>query len=282
MSDKYSLLIMRDSTQKVRRLRISTQKVKILLISCLCTLLLTIIGVVFSFQSIKKYAALNSEISDLRAELVDANLKLESLQNVEVILKNSEEASRAQNPMDTGPSDNLESEKPAQSTNDLDNLNSQAVVATVFPNAVNATPAADSASTNSTTPENDTTANTTDANSDFAVAEALDSPAKVSNVDIRARSPKTVRLAFDLNNTTPGVTLAGAVRLALVTKDNRIIEVVVPKTDMIFQINYYKKMITAFPLPDGISLADVKSLRLKVSANGKDLQTETYPFPKEN
>lgn len=276
MSDKYSLIIMRDSSQKVRRLRISSQVIKFGLIFGLLLILLIVGGAIFSFHSIDKFISLNNENSELRTSLDEAQMQLERLQNVETFLKDSEQAALYQTPMDTGsPGNNASSNQTAE-------INTQEVVATVFPNAVNAT------SGNSTeTPE---AGEKTEAAAPSAPsapppsenAPAKASPAKISNVEIKARSPKSVRLAFDLNNENSSVTLAGNVQLSLMTKDNEIHDIAVPRHDMLFQIKFYKRMNTAFPLPEGVSLKDIKSLLLKISANGKDLQTETIPFPERN
>ncbi len=276
MSDKYSLIIMRDSSQKVRRLRISSQVIKFGLIFGLLLILLIVGGAIFSFHSISKFISLNNENSELRTSLDEAQMQLERLQNVETFLKDSEQAALYQTPMDTGSPDNK------ASSNQTAEINTQEVVATVFPNAVNAT------SGNSTeTPEagEKTEAAAPPAPSAPPPSEnapAKASPAKISNVEIKARSPKSVRLAFDLNNENSSVTLAGNVQLSLMTKDNEIHDIAVPRHDMLFQIKFYKRMNTAFPLPEGVSLKDIKSLLLKISANGKDLQTETIPFPERN
>ena len=276
MSDKYSLIIMRDSSQKVRRLRISSQVIKFGLIFGLLLVILIVGGAIFSFHSIGKFISLNNENSELRTSLDEAQMQLERLQNVETFLKDSEQAALYQTPMDTGSPDNK------ASSNQTAEINTQEVVATVFPNAVNAT------SGNSTeTPE---AGEKTEAAAPSAPsapppsenAPAKASPAKISNVEIKARSPKSVRLAFDLNNENSSVTLAGNVQLSLMTKDNEIHDIAVPRHDMLFQIKFYKRMNTAFPLPEGVSLKDIKSLLLKISANGKDLQTETIPFPERN
>ena len=276
MSDKYSLIIMRDSSQKVRRLRISSQVIKFGLVFGLLLVILIVGGAIFSFHSIGKFISLNNENSELRTSLDEAQMQLERLQNVETFLKDSEQAALYQTPMDTGsPGNNASSNQTAE-------INTQEVVATVFPNAVNAT------SDNSTeTPE---AGEKTEAAAPSAPsapppsenAPAKASPAKISNVEIKARSPKSVRLAFDLNNENSSITLAGNVQLSLMTKDNEIHDIAVPRHDMLFQIKFYKRMNTAFPLPEGVSLKDIKSLLLKISANGKDLQTETIPFPERN
>ena len=276
MSDKYSLIIMRDSSQKVRRLRISSQVIKFGLIFGLLLILLIVGGAIFSFHSIDKFISLNNENSELRTSLDEAQMQLERLQNVETFLKDSEQAALYQTPMDTGSPDNK------VSSNQTAEINTQEVVATVFPNAVNAT------SGNSTeTPEAGEKAEAAAPPAPSAPppsenAPAKASPAKISNVEIKARSPKSVRLAFDLNNENSSVTLAGNVQLSLMTKDNEIHDIAVPRHDMLFQIKFYKRMNTAFPLPEGVSLKDIKSLLLKISANGKDLQTETIPFPERN
>ena len=190
---------------------------------------------------------------------------------METFLKDSEQAALYQTPMDTSSPGN------EVSTNQTAEINTQEVVATVFPDAVNATPGN---STEILETEEEAPAKAITSAPENAPTKA--SPAKISNVEIKARSPKSVRLTFDLNNENSDVTLAGVVQLSLVTKEDEIHEIVVPRHDMLFQINYYKRMNTAFPLPEGVSLADIKSILLKISANGKELQTENIPFPGVN
>ena len=277
MSDKYSLLIMRDSSEKVRRMRLSVQLIKVLLISFAVLIIVVAGGIAFSIYSIGQYASLTSENSELRANLADANIQLERLQSYEALLKNSEEEARLQMPIDK------EAGTPDPSRNQTaEEVNTQEVVASIFPDSVNAT-VEQTTGIGADASDGDIayTTNSTEAAS-ASTASSSDSPAKVSNIEIRARSPKSIRLAFDLNNENQGVTLSGNVDLALVTKQNEVLDVTVPRQDMFFQINYYKRMSTAFPLPEGITLADIKSLRLTVKANGKTLQTETYPFPPQD
>lgn len=288
MSDKYSLIIMRDSSQKVRRLRISSQVINFGLAFGLLLIILIVGGTIFSFHSISKFISLNNENSQLRTSLDEAQMQLERLQNVETFLKDSEQAALYQTPMDTGsPGNNA-------SSNQTTEINTQEVVATVFPNAVNATsgnstetPEAGgkteaAAPSAPSTPSVPSAPSTPSAPPPSENAPAKASPAKISKVEIKARSPKSVRLAFDLNNESSNVTLAGNIQLSLMTKDNEIHDIAVPRHDMLFQIKFYKRMNTAFPLPEGVSLKDIKSILLKISANGKDLQTETIPFPERN
>lgn len=264
MSDNYSLIIMRDSSQKVRRLRINTQVIKFGLIFLLLLALLVSGGIIFSFHSIGQFASLSNKNTELKTSLAEAQMQLERLQNVETFLKNSEEVALNQTPLDK---DSSIRDLPKDQTAEI---NTQEVVATVFPETVNET-------TEATTSEE---ADSTPTISPSAIATVVvDSPAKISDVDISVRSPKSVRLSFDLNNETPGVTLTGNVQLSLVTKQGKIHKLIVPRQNMIFQINYYKRMDTAFPLPEGVALADIKSLRLMVTANGKELQTDIVPFP---
>ncbi len=255
---------MRDSSEKVRRLRFSVKLIKFLLVSLIVFALVAAAGIAFSIYSFKQYNTLVTENSELKATLTSTNVQLERLKAYEALLKDSEEVVRMQMPMN----EEADVNKIVES-NQTEEINTQEVVATVFPDAVNATadaPEAEALETASTdTPEGEG-------------MPAAESPAKISNVEIRTRSPKSIRLAFDLNNDNQGVTLTGSVDLALITKDNKVINVSVPSHDMIFQINYYKRMSTAFPLPEGVTPADIQSLRLTVNANGKRLQTETFAF----
>lgn len=269
MSDKYSLIILHDSSQKVRRFRISARVIKFGLFFLLFLVLLISGGVVLSFHTFDQFSSWSKENSELKTSLAEANMQLERLQNVEIFLKDSEKVALSQAPLDKGSAkEDIPSEKTAK-------INTKEVLATVFSDTVKAL-----AKNNAEiTPAEET--DSTLVSSSFANKPVgTTSPAKISNVDISARSPKSVSLAFDLNNETPGVTLSGDVQLSLVTKKDQVHAIVVPRSDMIFQINYYKRINTAFPLPQGIALADIKALTLTVTANGKKLQTDTILFPK--
>ena len=277
--DKYSLIIMRDSTQKVRTFRVGVQRLKFLIYIFLLLVLTTAAGIVFSLHSVKKYAAMSSEISSLKATLAEAEIKLERLQNVQEILKDSEEAARTQNPMDTGPT--AEPLQAGELSPPSSPLNATEVVVSVFPNAASLEQIA--TTQNATIQNADASAQslislTTPATPSTENNLAL-SPAKISKVDIKARSPKTISVGFDLHNTTQGQTLSGDADLSLVTKKGEVIDVVVPKTHMDFQINYYKRMSTTFPLPAGLTPDDINALQIKITANGNQYQAESFPFP---
>ena len=279
-NDKYSLIIMRDSTQKVRTFRIGAQRLKVLIYATILLVLITVAGVTFSLHSIKKYASLASEINSLKASLAESEIKLERLHNVQEILKDSEEVARIQNPMDTGPANN--SPRPQEKQSPLSSLNATEVVAIIFPDATileqNAT-AQNATAQNATETTGQNLLLTTSTFSNGPENNMALSPAKISKVDIKTRSPKTVSVGFDLHNTTQGQTLSGDADLALVTKKGEVLDIVVPKTHMDFQINYYKRMSTTFPLPAGLKPEDIKALQIKITANGKQYQAESFPFP---
>lgn len=273
-NDKYSLLIMRDSTQKVYRFRVSLRRIKIIAFSLAVLLLLTMGGVSFSAYNIKKYVKLSSEISELEASLANANIKLESLQNVKEILQDSEDLAFTQNKLE---SPSLLSSNPLTTKAEQNippALNATAVVANVFPKAANATEQTPSLKTNSTA-----TVAGKNATADLTAKTAEANFVKISNLNIKARSPKTVRLAFDLNNANPGKTITGETSLALVSSKDEVLEIAVPKNDMNFHINNYKRMSTVFPLPEGVGLEEIKSLRVNVLSKGELMQTEVFPFP---
>ncbi|MBQ4133430.1 MAG: hypothetical protein IJD04_06850 [Desulfovibrionaceae bacterium] len=271
MSDKYSLLIMRDSSERVRRLRFSVQLVKFVLAVLLLLVVLAVGGSVFSVYSYKQHKILLAENSELKTRLGETTMQLDRLKAYEALLKNSEEVIRLQMPL------NEEAGAEKLSANQtVEEVDTHEVVASVFPDAVNATDAeADTAGASEIRKDGEPEGEAPK-NESMSPAE---SPAKISNLEVRVRSPKSIRLAFDLNNDKQGVTLTGNVDIALISKDNKVIGITVPRHDMIFQINYYKKMSTAFPLPEGLSPSDIKLLQLTVNANGEQLQTETFPFP---
>lgn len=106
------------------------------------------------------------------------------------------------------------------------------------------------------------------------------SPARISNISVRPRSGRQIRLSFDLSNADAGTVLAGHILVAVQTKVNKFIEVFPPKEELAFQIARFKRVATSFNLPDGITMNDVKAVRVEVRlSNGVALLPEVFAFP---
>ena len=89
MSEKYSVLIMRDDT-KVRRYRVSPSSLRMLLIVFFCVLLVATCGIFTSFSLWEKNSDLTTERRTMQKELRDLKVYVERLENIEQILQSND------------------------------------------------------------------------------------------------------------------------------------------------------------------------------------------------
>lgn len=110
--------------------------------------------------------------------------------------------------------------------------------------------------------------------------EKAASPARISNINVRPRSGRQIRLSFDLSNADAGTVLAGHILVAVQTKADNFIDVFPPKDELAFQIARFKRVATSFNLPDGVAMNDVKAVRVEVRlSNGFASLPEVFTFP---
>ena len=106
------------------------------------------------------------------------------------------------------------------------------------------------------------------------------SAARISNINVRPRSGRQIRLSFDLSNTDAGTVLAGHILVAIQTKSDALFNVFPPKDELAFQIARFKRVATSFSLPDGVAMDDVKAVRVEVRlSNGYAALPEFFAFP---
>ncbi|WP_066851933.1 hypothetical protein [Halodesulfovibrio spirochaetisodalis] len=89
MSEKYSVLIMRDDTN-VRRYRVSPSSLRMLLIVLSCVVLVAVCGIFTSASLWKKNTALMNERHGIQKELRDLKVYVERLENIEQILQSND------------------------------------------------------------------------------------------------------------------------------------------------------------------------------------------------
>ena len=89
MSEKYSVLIMRDDTN-VRRYRVSPSSLRMLLIVFFCVLLVATCGIFASFSLWEKNTELTTERRTMQKELRDLKVYVERLENIEQILQSND------------------------------------------------------------------------------------------------------------------------------------------------------------------------------------------------
>jgi hypothetical protein len=101
--------------------------------------------------------------------------------------------------------------------------------------------------------------------------------AVVDNMSVKAVRDNSLRVSFDLNNADSSRALSGHVELALVTKDGMISDVEANDEDLGFQIQRYKKIVTTFPLPEGMLVKDIFGLRVTIkNPSDATVFSETY------
>ncbi|WP_154653462.1 hypothetical protein [Halodesulfovibrio aestuarii] len=89
MSEKYSVLIMRDDTN-VRRYRVSSSSLRMLLVVLFCVVLVAACGIFTSFSLWEKNTALMNERHGVQKELRDLKVYVERLENIEQILQSND------------------------------------------------------------------------------------------------------------------------------------------------------------------------------------------------
>jgi len=86
-------------------------------------------------------------------------------------------------------------------------------------------------------------------------------------------------ISFELNNLQASKPMGGQADLSFVTKEGKAVEAKVNKNDLSFQIQRFKRIATAFLLPDGMEKKDLFGLRLEIKGkDGNVIFAETYPF----
>lgn len=89
MSEKYSVLIMRDDTN-VRRYRVSSSSLRLLLIVLFCVVLVAACGIFTSLSLWEKNTALMNQRHGVQKELRDLKVYVERLENIEQILQSND------------------------------------------------------------------------------------------------------------------------------------------------------------------------------------------------
>ena len=116
--------------------------------------------------------------------------------------------------------------------------------------------------------------------SETAQADAKNHPAFVDEVQIRSAGAKNYRLSFDLSNKDQQITLNGRVSLSISTRSGARHDITQVNRDTLrFLINRYKKVTTAFTLPNDVSIEDARTLNITVTAENVPVVTYSFPMP---
>ena len=86
-------------------------------------------------------------------------------------------------------------------------------------------------------------------------------------------------VSFELNNLQSARAVVGQAALSFVKKDGSVATAKTNTDDLSFQIQRFKRIQTAFLLPDGLEQKDLFGLRLEIKGKDGDvIFAETYPF----
>jgi len=100
----------------------------------------------------------------------------------------------------------------------------------------------------------------------------------VENLQAKIAKSK-LSISFELNNLQASKSMAGQVEFSFVKKDGTTIAAKTNKSDLVFQIQRFKRIQTSFFLPDGLDKKDFFGLRLEIKGKGGNvIFAETYPF----
>ncbi len=109
------------------------------------------------------------------------------------------------------------------------------------------------------------------------LGRAKSSQLSVDNVQFRSAGAE-VAASLEITNLTNN-TLTGAADIAFIRNDGQAVPAKVSKPDLAFQIQRFKHVKTAFPLPEGADRQDIFALRLEIKgADGTTLYRDTYPL----
>ena len=251
-NNKYTVLIMRDD-KKVRHLRLSPFWFKLTLWLLLFLLLCAGGGIGGSYYFWNKGHADAVRLAQIERENSDLCIKLERLQNMETLIGASENAPPPVE--DTGPTETAPAVNASHGAVDTGNL-----------------PALVDMSDNATLADNATLPE----GGDNATLAAGDKPVKLENINLRVNSSKTLRLSMNFVNNS-GKPVRGYASLKLLTSSGEV-PATVPSDDLDFQITRMKRVTTTFPLPEGVEMNSIESVRITVFVNEIETLTEEVPL----
>ncbi len=100
----------------------------------------------------------------------------------------------------------------------------------------------------------------------------------VENLRVKIDKRK-ISVSFELNNLRASTAVVGQAYLSFVKKDGSPLAAKYKTGDLSFQIQRFKRIATAFLLPDGVEDKELFGLRLEIKGKDGDLiYAETYPF----
>jgi len=100
----------------------------------------------------------------------------------------------------------------------------------------------------------------------------------VENLRVSIAKSK-IKVSFELNNLQASKAIVGQAGFSFVKKDGTSVVAKTKKSDLVFQIQRFKRISTSFLLPDGLEQKDLFGLRLEIKGKDGDvIFAETYPF----
>lgn len=102
---------------------------------------------------------------------------------------------------------------------------------------------------------------------------------RVDNFQAKAPSDRTLQIVFNLNNLQTVDTISGIATMAVLTNNGKEQLPQLNKNDLVFQIQRFKQITTAFKLPGGLTSSDVFGLRLVIKNNsGQVIFSDVFPL----
>ncbi|MGE4299256.1 MAG: hypothetical protein AB7E47_14660 [Desulfovibrionaceae bacterium] len=95
--------------------------------------------------------------------------------------------------------------------------------------------------------------------------------ARLDNIILKDDGDGTLKLSFDINNTNQNKALSGNVKLVFLTADGQSHAIDAKEADLSFLIQRYKKIVTSFVIPAGLTQKDIFGLRMTIITSEGDI-----------
>ncbi|MDR2051664.1 MAG: hypothetical protein LBQ63_07840 [Deltaproteobacteria bacterium] len=117
------------------------------------------------------------------------------------------------------------------------------------------------------------------AESSAAIEELMEKhPIRISNLKTSFEGEDRIRIAYDLSNQQPGLTLSGGCTIALLTREGALVDITPSARGVLtFQIARFRKMDVLTRLPSGLKREEI--VKIQVSAQANDLPPYYKSFP---
>lgn len=275
---KFCVLFMRDDSD-VRRYRINSLWLAVTIIVAICLICVAAFGIWLGVTSWKHSKRVEVDNQLLTRQLAEATVRLERLENVEMI--GLLEASNSTGLLGSVSNhSNAEVNKSAEPTAEVD----QPILAEAGQGGPSSDPTDTNEATEATTivPEPVGPVPSSDNSTGNATSTPVDMGfAQVQNLSLQPAGSNRLNLSFNLANSGKLRSLTGQVSLELVTKDRRVLAAKVANPgDLDFQIQRYKRVSARIVLSDDLKFEDLYGVKINVETpRGEVVFSNVYPLP---